>query len=187
MKTYLRTFNILTDSEIEAVLSVAKQKTVSKSEYLISAGEVSQKVAFVKSGIFRTFYRSNTGEEMTYCITFPNNLTTAYSSYISGQKTRENIQAITPAEVLLLPKNELEKLAKTSYNWLSVLKTIAEQQYIELEKRLFQFQEEKAKQRYLDLLQNQPEYVQHIPLQYLASYLGITQRHLSRLRKEISY
>ncbi|MNL38520.1 hypothetical protein D3C87_1607400 [compost metagenome] len=62
---------------------------------------------------------------------------------------------------------------------------IAEQQYLELENRLFLFQKEKAKERYIDLLKNQPLYVQQIPLQYLASYLGITPRHLSRLRKEI--
>ncbi|MNT98592.1 hypothetical protein D3C72_2412100 [compost metagenome] len=60
-------------------------------------------------------------------------------------------------------------------------------QYLELEKRLFIFQKDKAKKRYIDLLENQPGYVQKIPLQYLASYLGITPRHLSRLRKEIQY
>ncbi|MNY26270.1 hypothetical protein D3C86_1601080 [compost metagenome] len=64
---------------------------------------------------------------------------------------------------------------------------IAEQQYLELEKRLFLFQKEKAKKRYMDLLENQPDYVQQIPLQYLASYLGITSRHLSRLRREIVF
>ena len=42
-------------------------------------------------------------------------------------------------------------------------------------------------QRYGNLIKNQPEYIQNIPLQYVASYLGITQRHLSRIRKEITF
>jgi hypothetical protein len=64
---------------------------------------------------------------------------------------------------------------------------MAEQQYIELERRFFQFQKNTAAQRYKELLINQPEYVQNIPLQYLASYLGITQRHLSRIRSEVAF
>lgn len=67
------------------------------------------------------------------------------------------------------------------------LKLIAEQQYLELENRVFQLQKETALQRYTSLLNNHPEFVQEIPLQYLASYLGITQRHLSRIRKQISF
>ncbi|MCZ8285856.1 MAG: Crp/Fnr family transcriptional regulator, partial [Bacteroidia bacterium] len=56
-----------------------------------------------------------------------------------------------------------------------------------LEKRIFQLQRVHAKQRYDDLLKNHPEYVQRIPLQHIASYLGITQRHLSRIRKELVF
>jgi len=67
------------------------------------------------------------------------------------------------------------------------LKVVAEQQYIELEKRIFKLQKDNASKRYADLIKHQPEYILKIPLQYLASYLGITQRHLSRIRKEISF
>lgn len=70
---------------------------------------------------------------------------------------------------------------------MKFLKMIAEQEYLELEKRFFQMQRDSAAKRYASLLYNQPNYIQEIPLQYLASYLGITQRHLSRIRKEISF
>lgn len=187
MKEFLRTFNILTENEIESATQLITLKTINKSEYFIKEGQTCNTVAFVKTGIFRSFYSSNAGEEITYCITFPNNFLSAYSSYISGQPTPENIQALTSAQLLVIQKNEMEKLAKSSQNWLRFLKVMAEQQYIALEGRIFQLQKDKAKQRYADLLSNQPEYLQNIPLQYLASYLGVTQRHLSRLRKEISF
>ncbi len=66
-----------------------------------------------------------------------------------------------------------------------LLKILTEYEYIELERRIFMLQKETAENKYLDLIKNQPLLVKEIPLNYLASYLGITQRHLSRIRKTI--
>lgn len=111
---------------------------------------------------------------------------TAYSSYLTNEPTQENIQAITPTELLIIPKEKTEALVSKNSNWIFFLKVIAEQQYIELEKRTFQLLGNNATKRYADLLKNQPNYLKSIPLQYLASYLGVSQRHLSRIRKEIA-
>lgn len=187
IKNYLKSFNVLTDDEIENLILVTTKRDLNKADYFIRQGETCKEVAFVLSGTFRSFYISDKGEEITYCITFPNNLMTAYSSFITGQSTDENIQAITSVALLIIPKNKIDYLASTNPNWIKFLKIVAEQQYIELEKRIFQLQKNNAFQRYMDLIKNQPEYIQNIPLQYLASYLGITQRHLSRIRREISF
>ena len=72
-----------------------------------------------------------------------------------------------------------------SPNWIKVQKYFAEQMYIELERRIFSYQKEKAKERYQQLIEKYPEYIEQIPLQYLASYLNITPRHLSRIRSEL--
>jgi CRP-like cAMP-binding protein len=184
---YLKSFNILTDNEIEDLTNLSTRRALNKMDYFIREGEICREVAFILSGTFRSFYISDKGEEITYCITFPNNLMTAYSSFITGQNTYENIQAITPVELLVIPKNKIDDLVLKKPNWVLFLKVIAEQQYIELEKRIFQLQKSNALQRYTDLTRNQPEYIQKIPLQYLASYLGITQRHLSRIRREMSF
>ena len=112
---------------------------------------------------------------------------TAYSSFLTAHPTQENIQAITKTELLIIQKSKFETLSHQNSNWTYFLKTIAEQQYIELEKRIFQLQKSDAKKRYAELVKNQPEFIQKIPLQYLASYLGITQRHLSRIRKDFTF
>ena len=183
--TFLSSFDIFTPSEIATFEEKTTIRSIKKGSFLIQEGQLCKEVAFLKSGILRSFFSSESGEDITYCITFPNALTTAYSSFITGLPTLENIQAISTAELIVIQKAELDKLSQSSLNWSRFLKMIAEQQYLELQNRLFLFQKEKAKQRYIDLLKNQPLYVQQIPLQYLASYLGITPRHLSRLRKEI--
>ena len=118
-------------------------------------------------------------------MTFPNNFITAYSSFISSEKTFENIHALTDTEVLVIKKNDLLKLSSTSANWLKFSNYFSEQSYILMEKRLLILQMESAEKRYNDLMSNHPEMIQYVPLKYIASYLGITQRHLSRLRKKI--
>ena len=187
IKLFLKSFNILTTSEIDDFIQLLTHKLFKKAEYFIREGETCKQVAFILSGSLRSYYISDKEEEITYCITFPNNLMTAYSSYLLALPTQENIQAITPTELLIVQKDKLESLIQQNSNWIYFLKTIAEQQYIELEKRIFLLQKSDAAKRYAELMKNQPEYIQKIPLQYLASYLGITQRHLSRIRKEFVF
>lgn len=185
VRDFLKTFNTLTATEIDHFDQLLTTRHLQKGDFFISEGKCCKEVTFIKSGILRSFFTTEQGEEITYCITFPNSLMTAYSSFITTQPTLENIQAITSCELLVIQKADIDHLSQSSSNWIKFAKIIAEQQYIELEKRLFLFQKEKAKKRYLDLIENQPAYIQQIPLQYLASYLGITPRHLSRLRKDL--
>ncbi len=89
--------------------------------------------------------------------------------------------------MLTISRDEILKLEDSSSNWLKFFKFIAEQEYIKMEKRIFMLQKESAEKRYRNLLTNDPKYLQLIPLSYLSSYLGITQRHLSRIRANITY
>ncbi|WP_027004002.1 Crp/Fnr family transcriptional regulator [Hugenholtzia roseola] len=187
VKQYLKSYKVLTDKEIDDFIQLLTYKVLKKADYFMKEGETCKQVAFVLSGSFRSYYISDKDEEITYCITFPNSLMTAYSSFLTAEPTQENIQAITEAELLIVQKEKFEALAQKSTNWLNFLKIIAEQQYIELEKRIFQLQKSEAAKRYENLMKNQPAYFQKIPLQYLASYLGISQRHLSRIRKEHTF
>lgn len=187
MRDFLKTFNLLTDTEIDELCAMASLRTMEKGDHFITEGKVCYEVAFVHKGIFRSFHTSENGEDHTYCIIFPRHFMTAYSSFISGSCTPENIQAVTKAELLVLPKQGIEQLADKSLHCMRFLKTMAEQQYIDLENRVFQLQRDSAAQRYSYLLQHYPQYLREIPLQYLASYLGISQRHLSRLRKEARF
>lgn len=184
---FFRSFNLFSENEIEEFVKLFEIRKVSKNEYFIQEGEKCREVAFIQSGIFRSFYLSDDGKDMTYCFRFPDMMMAAYSSFISGCLSKESMQAITDAELLVLKKEKMDTLIQDDLNWTKFLKIVAEQEYLELEKRFFQLQRDSAAQRYVALLENYPDYIQKIPLQYLASYLGITQRHLSRIRKEISF
>tara|TARA_R110002049_G_scaffold13089_6_gene57445 strand:- start:4855 stop:5418 length:564 start_codon:yes stop_codon:yes gene_type:complete len=186
MKNFLRAFNILTNDEIDLFEKKAIHKKIKKGDFFIKEGQTSKEIGFVISGLFRSFYHSSLEEEVTYCFTFSNTFVSAYSSFLSQEKTAENIEALTDVELLIISREEILKLEESSNNWLKLFKLIAEQEYIKMEKRIFLLQKETAEQRYRDLLTNEPKLLQLIPLNYLSSYLGITQRHLSRIRKLIS-
>nr|WP_315034228.1 Crp/Fnr family transcriptional regulator [uncultured Chryseobacterium sp.] len=187
IQNYFQSFNIFSEKEIEEVLELFETRKVYKNDYFVQEGDKCKEIAFIKSGIFRSFYLSDQGKDMTYCFRFPNDLMASYSSFISGSPSKENMQAISEADLLILKKDKIENLVKSHPNWTLFLKEIAEQEYIELESRFFQLQRNNAAERYQTLLKNHPDYIQNIPLQYLASYLGITQRHLSRIRKEVTF
>jgi CRP-like cAMP-binding protein len=186
MRNYLKSFNILSNDEIDLFETKVTYKKLEKGDFFIQEGKTCNEIAFVISGLFRSFYYSSSEEEVTYCFTFSNSFVSAYSSFLSQTKTVENIQALTDIEVLTISRDEILKLENSSINWLKFFKFIAEQEYIKMEKRIFILQKESAEKRYQDLLTNDPEYLQLIPLNYLSSYLGITQRHLSRIRKLLS-
>jgi CRP-like cAMP-binding protein len=168
-------------------LKYFEPKLFEKGDILIEAGMVCDWMAFVNSGVLRNFYISSKDEEVTYCLTFPNKVISAFSSFMTQKVTFENIHALTNGELLVIKHNPYYDLMNSSENWLKFSRFVAEQSYIEMEHRLLALQMETAKKRYEDLLKFNPDYLQKVPLKYLSSYLGITQRHLSRLRKEISF
>ena len=186
MKAFLRQFNLFSEIEIETFVGLGRLRKYNAGEFFIQEGKTSQEVGFIQAGIFRSFYYTQAAEEVTYCFNFPNQFVSAYSSYISGRPSPENIQAITPVEVLLFTKEDLNAFVDKHISGLRFARQIAELQYLEMEKRVLMLQKEQADVKYAALLEGQPEVLQQVPLQYVASYLGISQRHLSRLRKKMS-
>ena len=184
---YFQSLGLFDEEEITQIVQLFEYRRLNKNDLFVKENQRCNEVAFIASGIFRSYYSTSNAEDVTYCFRFPHSLIAAYSSFITDGPSVESIQAISPAELWVIKKSAFEKLAADSLVWTKYLKLIAEQQYLELEKRIFQLQKETALQRYTVLLRDQPEFVQQIPLQYLASYLGITQRHLSRIRSEISF
>ncbi|PWJ42863.1 Crp/Fnr family transcriptional regulator [Sediminitomix flava] len=187
LAAYLRAFEILTETDIDAFLRLVEPSHLKKGDFLIKEGEVSNYIAYIQSGIFRSFYHSSEEEEVTFCFTFQNQIITAYTSWISQEVSRENIQALSKTDLFVISKENANLLEEEYPNWVKFFKHIAEQEYINLEKRVYLLQRETAEVRYQDLIKNYPEYFRSIPLHYLASYLGVTQRHLSRIRKNIVF
>ena len=186
IKAFLHSFGFLTPQDIDDLMQRLQPLVLQKKEYLTQIGQIERRVGFVQSGILRSFYYADNAEEVTYCMLFPGNFVSAYSSYITGQPTEESIQAITEVELLTISKTDLEELSAGNIRWINFLRIMAERNYVEQEERIFRLQRSSALDRYTKLVAEQPKYAQQIPLRYLASYLGVTQRHLSRIRNQLA-
>lgn len=182
MLSYLTKTGLLSADEIDDAMQQTRRIFLKKGDYLIREGEVCKQVGFVQKGSFRSFYHSSNRDEITYCFRFEGNFVTSYSSYLTGQPSNESIQALTDSELLTLPRSYVQQLENKSVGWLKLLKMLAESEFMEMERRVFVLQKESAEKRYEDLLRHHPELLQLVSLQHIASYLGITQRHLSRIR-----
>ncbi|WP_312921142.1 Crp/Fnr family transcriptional regulator [Empedobacter brevis] len=187
IKNYFKSFNIFTENELNDLIQHFVPKRLTKSDFFVKEGEQCKEIAFVLSGIFRSYYTTENGVENTFCFRFPHHLLAPYSAFITGNASMETIEAVSDVNLLVIPKKKIDELVNENPKWTKVLKLIAEQEYLELEKRFFQLQKDTATERYISLLKDNPNYIQEIPLHYLASYLGVTQRHLSRIRKERSF
>lgn len=185
LSSFLARFNLFTEAEITDAVGLFSTRSLKKGDYFIREGEKCSEVAFVEKGVFRSFYITPNGNEMTYCFRFPGEMMAAYSAFITGKGSVEYMQALSDAELLVIPKDQIDGLLVKNTAWVYFLKIMAEQQYLELEGRVFQLQRDSAQERYQNLIEEQPEYIQQISVQHLASYLGITQRHLSRIRKAV--
>lgn len=184
LTSFLEQFRLFTGKEIADALDLFSFRALKKGDYFTREGQFCSEVAFIEKGVLRSFYVSPDGKEMTYCFRFPGELVAAYSAFITGKGSVEYIQALTDMELLVISKQAIDQLLQQSPSWIHFLKIIAEQQYLEMEARVFQLQRDSAPERYHNLLQTHPEYLRYISVQHLASYLGITQRHLSRIRKQ---
>jgi CRP-like cAMP-binding protein len=104
---------------------------------------------------------------------------------LTNTPANENISALEDCVLRVISKKDLEELCERVPKMQLFRRVIAENLFITMEKRIFMLQSQSAHERYENMLKNNPDIILSVPLQYTASFLGITPQHLSRLRKEI--
>lgn len=170
--------------EEDAFAGILEVKQFKKKEFLLQEGKICNKISFINSGCMRLFYNVN-GVENTVQFFFANSWHTDYASFLTGQPTIENMQALEPCEVAQFRKTDLYKLYNLYPVFDRVGRVMAENAFLSLSKLNKMLTNEEPEQRYLNLLQQRPELVERIPQHYIASYLGIQPESLSRIRKRI--
>mgnify|MGYP000256503435 CR=1 FL=1 len=185
LNKYISNFVRLSDEENKALEKVLTLKKLQKKEHLVEYNKVCTKVVFINNGYFRFYHFDYAGNEITSDFYFAPNFITSYTSFITGKASFVNVQAMVDMEVIEIQKSNLYNLYHKYPNVERLGRLIAESVAITSEKHLFLLLNQTAEMRYKNLLDKHPEYVNTIPLQYIASYLGITKETLSRMRKTI--
>ncbi len=186
LKKFLQTLTPISDKEFEDSKDSFSEVPLKKGDYFVRQGQISRQIAFINKGTLRTFYINDKAEEITSCFCTGNSLTTSYKSFILQEPSLISIQALEDTELLVIDYYELQKLYSKSLVWQNIGRQVAEREYFVMEQYASVLNNQSAKEKYLGLLNDQPEVLQKASVEDIATYLGVTRRTLSRIRQEIT-
>lgn len=182
---YILKFGNLNQQQIEFISSVATQLELRKDEYFSEAGKISQQVGFILDGIIRVCYYNNKGEEITKYFIEENNLVVDLNSFDNEIPSSSYVEAITDCKLIVFSKKQWKELSNTIIGWDVIVHKITSKALLQKVERISPLLAQDATTRYLKFLEIYPTLANRIPLSYIASYLGVTQSSLSRIRKNI--
>ena len=171
--------------DYEKILNAYERKEFAKNDYLIREGSVANFYYFVESGFARSYAIDLEGNDISTKFFSSTDIVIDWHSYFLKTKCREDIQAITPCVMWKISFENFMKLFNIEA-FREVGRTKLISNYFELKTHSVSIIADPAKDRYLNLIKQKPDIVQNVPLKQIATYLGITDTSLSRIRKEIT-
>ncbi|MDR6486546.1 CRP-like cAMP-binding protein [Chryseobacterium vietnamense] len=156
-----------------------------KNRIIEEEEKIPQYLYFVVSGFVRLFHYNDKGDEITTHINCPPGFITSYSHFTSQSKSDENLECITECELLRITKPDLDLLMQQSSVFKDFSFLIFQQSLSYNEQRAKELATLTAEKRYLKLMAQNPEILHNVPMQYIASFLGMNPKSLSRIRKQI--
>jgi CRP-like cAMP-binding protein len=185
LKSYFKDRTQINEEKLEALSPYFKEKTVKKNEFLLREGEVCRFNYFVLSGCLRLFSVNNEGLENTRYIAFEGKFGTSFTSLITGDPSIEYIQSLEKSTVLTITKDDFFYLVENEPAVNKIYRNILESAYITTQKRIYDLQGSDSLDRLKWLLKQQPRIFNRLSNKVIASYLGITQYTLSRLKANL--
>ncbi len=185
MFNYILQFGDLNKQQIELIASKATQLELHKDEYFSEAGKVPRYTGFILQGVFRFCYYNNKGEEITNNFVEANSFVVDYPKFEANVASSEYIQAVTDCKLIVFTRKHWEELLNIIVGWDKIVAKIYQKCLLEAIDRRSPLVSEDATTRYLSFIERFPSLANQVPLAYIASYLGITQQSLSRIRRNI--
>ena len=170
-------------SENEQILISSVNKIAFPPKVILQKqGEVSDKIYIVEKGIVRTFYYKD-GKDVTYSIATQNDFAGSMSSFFMQKPSNKMVETLEESELWELEYHKLESLFEANQELSRIGRMFTNYGISVMEKRFDDMMFYTAKERYDILMQERPDLILKVPLGMIASYLGVTQETLSRIRK----
>ncbi len=167
--------------ETAVITAAFSFKKIAKGDYFVQEGKTSKYLAFITKGLFQYYYAKD-GKEITTYITGTNTFLLSIISFYKQQPSKENIRALSDAGLLMIHFDDLVKLKTNNEAFRNFYIGALENLAVGMDETRSNLITLTAEERYAVLMKNEPALLQQVPLQYLASILGVTPRHLSRIR-----
>jgi CRP-like cAMP-binding protein len=180
---YFKKHNPLSKEAENAIAAISSIVKIKKNQDLQSIGHTCKTIYFINKGVARIYYYKD-GIDITESFAFENNIIARVESLFTGNPSRKAIQVLEDSEIVAINAMRLFDLYDTYPEIERLFRKIFEVGYVDTIHRIEGMQFHSAEERYVALLK-ETEIIQKIPLKHIASYLGITQVTLSRIRAHI--
>jgi CRP-like cAMP-binding protein len=178
---YFKKFNLLSKEAEEAITGISNIISIKKNKDLQPIGHTCKTIYFINKGVARIYYYKD-GIDITEGFYFENNIIARVESLFTGKPSRKAIQILEDAEIVAIDANALFKLYDKFPEIERLFRKIFEAGHVDTVNRIEGIQFHTAEERYKALLNEANDVLKKVPLKYVASYLGITQVSLSRIR-----
>lgn len=178
----------LTEEKWHKYTSYFNRLEVPAKTILLEEGEISKKLFLIEKGCIRVWFNNNNGKDLTTQFFFENQSVASIESFMKKFASPVVIETIESSVVWWISKNDLDKI-------LNEIKEIPElrdrlfnmlfERTFDYMKHFVSFIKDSPTQRYLNLIEERPEIVQRVPQHYIASYLGVSTVHLSRIKSKL--
>lgn len=184
LEQYIKSyFGVVEADDLNTIVSFFKVRTIKKGDFLLESGNRCDKLSFVQSGLLRMFVLKD-DKEITQWISAKGYFTGDLSSFIFETPSHLSIQALVDTELSIISKDDYKLLGELLPKWHEFEKLFLVRCFITLEQRIFSHLSMTAEERYDYFFENNKELFKQVPLQYIASMLGMTPETVSRIRKK---
>lgn len=189
-KTFLRRFFLsqmeFPEAALSSILESFFHRELKRGEIFLQENQISNEYLIVQEGILRSYIHNPDGEEITTGLVSGPGIIFEPASFFTRLPSREIISAVTPVAGWAITFDELNRNFHLYPEFREFGRALLIKKLIEIKQSYITSITASAEQRYGSLLETQPQIIREVPLKYIASYLGITDTSLSRIRRELS-
>lgn len=179
---FLQSTGYISAPQAEEIAGGFAPRVIGKNELLLLAGKVSDEYLFLDQGIMRAFAHDDEGREVTTGFFSAGQVVLEVASFFNRTPSQEHLQALTDCAGWSISHQQLNALFHTRPEFREFGRGVLVRELARLKTRLLALTTETATRRYESLLKATPEILQHVPLKHIASFLGVTDSTLSRIR-----
>lgn len=175
----------VTETDKELIKTFFTAKKLRRKQYLLQEGDVCRYLSFVASGLIRTYNVDEKGDEHMSVFGWEGWWISDFNSFLSGEPAVFNIDAIEETELLLISLSNYEALTLAVPVMDRYFRILYQNSLVTKEKRLMSSITHTAEEKYVQLINSNPQIIERIPQNLIASYLGIAPETLSRIKKKL--
>ncbi|MEM9077443.1 MAG: Crp/Fnr family transcriptional regulator [Bacteroidota bacterium] len=184
MKEIIQSHLVFSEESYNLLLNIATEREVRKNRLIFHPDKPTNKILFLKKGLLRG-YKIIDGKEHTHHFYFADWFATDFHSFLTAEPSQIYIQTLEDAVFFEFQKKDLLNLYATSHQLEALGRLIAEKAFVATVEKLANMQLYNLAEKYEFLMKTNPGLIQRVPQKYIASYLGVSEQSLSRIKQSV--